>query len=82
MNPAVIADICGRGLSFWTYQVAQEASFQSMLLKETQEVRCDHLTSIFTGRITLITLGDVYTYRDAASSKKSLTTSPEGPIPS
>ena len=39
MSPMVIHDVCGRALGFWTYQVAQEATFQNMILKDAQEVR-------------------------------------------
>lgn len=38
MDPMTIHDICGRALGFWTYQVAQENTFQQMVLKDAQEV--------------------------------------------
>ena len=39
LDPTIINDICGRALSFWTYQITQEATFQNLVLKDAQEVR-------------------------------------------
>lgn len=38
MDPITINDICGKALAFWTYQVSQEALYQSVLLAGAQEV--------------------------------------------
>ncbi|KAJ2401276.1 hypothetical protein GGI23_001511, partial [Coemansia sp. RSA 2559] len=33
LHPLEIADICGRALSFWSYQVSQEIAFQHAAVK-------------------------------------------------
>lgn len=36
-KPETIAEICGRAISFWTYQMHQECCYQELLLKNFQE---------------------------------------------
>ena len=42
LRPETVIEICSRALSFWTYQLSQEASFQSLLYKNLDE-KCARL---------------------------------------
>ncbi|KIO30999.1 hypothetical protein M407DRAFT_68368 [Tulasnella calospora MUT 4182] len=37
LSPGLILEICSRAMSFWTYQVHQETTFQAALLKNANE---------------------------------------------
>ncbi|RKP05952.1 hypothetical protein THASP1DRAFT_32223 [Thamnocephalis sphaerospora] len=48
LRPDIIADVCQRALSFWTYQVAQELAYQEAVQKmqESQRNRMEEQASV------------------------------------
>jgi E3 ubiquitin-protein ligase CCNP1IP1 len=39
LRPETIIEICGKGISFWTYQMSQEMVYRDMLFKEIEDRR-------------------------------------------
>ncbi|CED85512.1 Zinc finger, RING-type, conserved site [Phaffia rhodozyma] len=37
LSPSIIMEICSRALSFWQYQITQEAAYQAMMLHKSQD---------------------------------------------
>jgi E3 ubiquitin-protein ligase CCNP1IP1 len=52
-KPEVIAEICGRAISFWTYQMHQECCYQELLLKNFQERKTSNEKSLQTSIMQL-----------------------------
>ncbi|OZJ03414.1 hypothetical protein BZG36_03598 [Bifiguratus adelaidae] len=66
LRPEVILDICSRAVSFYSYQVAQEIAFQSLMCKNL-EAKCAELDTSFQGFKTN-TLVELNTWKDKYNS--------------